>query len=106
MIKETPTAIAKPAQTQVSNLQTPCMQSKAISKLAQKATKEIQMILNLKKIRPSVRPIQLSYKHKAKRDNIKAKLQAMPKKSGLMVSIPLCNSNVQAPSTLNADYVR
>jgi len=55
------------------------------------------MILNLRKIKPVVKPIVLCLDHKEKRDAIRAKLQSQPKKRSLMVSISLKNDPESKP---------
>jgi len=58
---------------------------------------EVQIILNLRKIRPSVRPIKLSLSGKAKRDSKRAtKIPTRGRNSGDMkISIPLFNKHTQ-----------
>ena len=68
----------------------PFIKNKAIAKVTEKANKELLMILNLQKIRPAIKPIRLSLEKKELRDAKRAsKLEAKPRKSGLIVSIPL-----------------
>ena len=74
-----------------------------------KGRKEFKKILDLQKIRPATKPIRLSLKHKNIRDAKRAQLQTKPRKSGLIVSIPLTDGKVEKPAitpSQNADCTK